>query len=63
MVNLSIVCELDTRSQDLNAEIAPQDCLFGNVKIIKNANPDKYSYTRYGIRFDSRSIFSIPNFD
>ena len=37
--------------------------LFGNVKITKNANPDKYSYSRYRIGFDSRSHFSNPNFD
>ena len=37
--------------------------LFGNVKITKNANPDKYSYSRYRIGFDSRSRFSNPNFD
>ena len=63
MVNLSIVYELDTWSQDLNAEISLQDCLFGNTKITKNANPDKYSYSVYGNGFDSRSVFSIPNFD
>ena len=30
---------------------------------MKNAEPDKYSYSEYGIRFDSRSLFIIPNFD
>ena len=37
--------------------------MFVNVKITKNANPDKYSYSRYGIGFDSNSLFSIPSFD
>ena len=36
--------------------------MFGNVKITKNADPDKYSYSGYGIGFDSR-LLSIPNFD
>ena len=37
--------------------------MFGAVKLTKNANPNKYSYSGYGIGFDSCSLFSIPNFD
>ena len=37
--------------------------MFGNVKITKNADTDKYSYSGYGIGFDSSSHFSIPSFD
>ena len=33
--------------------------LFGAVKLNKNADPDKYKYSGYGIRFDSRSEFSL----
>ena len=33
-------------------------CLFGVVKQIKNADPDKYGYSGNGIRFDSSSPFS-----
>ena len=33
-------------------------CLFGSVKLTKNADPDKYVYTSYGIGSDSRSEFS-----
>ena len=29
--------------------------------LARNANPDKYGYTGYGIRFDSRSEFSLPD--
>ena len=57
-VNLYIVYELDRWSQDLNVKFTLKDCLFGNV-----TDPNKYSYSRYVIGFDSRSIFSIPNFD
>ena len=35
----------------------------GNVKITKNGYPDKYSYSGYGVDFDSFSLFSIPIFD
>ena len=49
--------ELDRWSQDLNAKFSLNNCLFGNVKITKNADPNKYSYSGYGIGFDSRSLF------
>ena len=39
------------------------DCLFGVVKLTKNANPNKCTYSGYETGFDSRSLFSISNFD
>ena len=33
--------------------------LLRSVKLIKNADPDKYKYSGYGIAFDSRSEFSF----
>ena len=33
--------------------------MFGSAKVTKNADPDKYKYTGYGIGFDSRSEFLI----
>ena len=62
-VDLFIAYELNRWSKYLNAELTLKDCLFENVKITKNAAPEKYSYSRYGIELDSRSLFSIPNFD
>ena len=32
-----------------NTDFTVKNCLFGDVKITKNAYPDKYSYLRYGI--------------
>ena len=61
--NLFIVYELDRWSQDLNAKFNLKDCLFGAVKLTKNVNHNKYSYSGYGTGFDSRSLISIPNFD
>ena len=37
--------------------------VFGSAKITQNADTDKYFYSRYGIRFDFQSLFSIPHFD
>ena len=34
-----------------------KDCFFGAVKLTKNADPDKYSYSGYGIGFDLRALF------
>ena len=63
VVNGFIVYELDIWLHDLNTDLALKDCLFGAVKLTKNAYPDKYRYSRYGSGFNSRSIFLISNFD
>ena len=55
--------ELDRWSQNVSAKFTHKYCLFGKVKITKNADPNKYSYSVYGIGCDSRSLFSIQNFD
>ena len=33
----------------------------GSERLTINADPDKYIYTDYGIGFDSRSEFSLPD--
>ena len=37
--------------------------MFGAVKLTKSAEPDKHLYSGYGIEFDSRSLYSVSNFD
>ena len=44
-------------SRDLQTNFTLKDCLFGAVKMTKNADPDKYFYIGYSIGFDSRSSF------
>ena len=39
-------------------KISLNNCLFGSVKLTKNANLDKYKYSCYSIGFDSRWDFS-----
>ena len=56
-----IVYELDTWSWDLNSDFTLKDCLFGGVKLTKNADPDEYVCSRYGTRCDSCSEFSLFN--
>ena len=43
---------------DLNTDFTLNNCLFGSVKLTKNAEPDKFGYSGYGIGFDSHSEFS-----
>ena len=38
-----------------------KDCLFGDVNLAKNTDPDTYVYTGYGIGFSLRSEFSISD--
>ena len=60
-IKFFIIYELDTWSRDLNSDFTLKDCLFGGIRLAKNANPDKYVYSGYGIRFNSRSEFSVPD--
>ena len=43
--------------KNLNKDFTLGNCLFGAVKLTKNADLDKYKYTGYRIGFDSRSEF------
>ena len=63
VINLFIVCEIDTWSRDLKADFNLKNHLFRTVELTTNADPNKYSYSGYGIGFDSPSLFSLPNFD
>ena len=49
VVNFFIVYELNRWSKDLNAQFTLKECLFGNFGINKNAHPDKYFHSGYGI--------------
>ena len=52
---------LNQWQRDLNTDFTLSDCLFRSVKLTKNADPEKYIYTGYGIGFDLRSKFSLPD--
>ena len=61
VVNLFIVYKLDTWLRDLNLNFTLGDYLFGAMNLIKNADPDEYEYSSYGIAFDPCLQFSFPN--
>ena len=61
VINLYIFYTLGPQLRNLSEDFALGNCLFGSVKLTKNADLDKYKYTGYGIGFDSRSEFSLPD--
>ena len=59
IANVYIVYEM---SKNINISDYPtlENCLFGTVKLTKNADIDKYGYSGYGIGFDRHGSFSFP---
>ena len=47
--------------RNLDTDFTLSNCLFGSVKLTKNADSDKYKYSDYSIRFDSRSELLFKN--
>ena len=61
VINIYISYILSQWPRDLNADYTLDNHLLGSVKLTKNANPDKYAYTGYGIRFDWRPELSLAD--
>ena len=61
VINLYISYTLGSQLKKLSTYFTLGNCLFGSVKLTKNADPDKYKCTGYGIGFDSRSEFLFEN--
>ena len=59
IANYYIVYKLNSRANSSN--IALENCLFGKIKMTKNADTDKYKYQGHGIGFDLSGIFSHPD--
>ena len=56
-INLYVSYTIGPQLKYLNTDFKLGNCLFGSVKLTKNADLDKYKYTGYGIGFDFRSEF------
>ena len=52
VINLYICYTTGAQLRNLNTDFTLGNCLFGSVKLTKNADLGKYKYTSYGIRFD-----------
>ena len=57
VINLYISYKLNPQLRNLNTDFTLTNCLFGSVELTKNADLDKYKYSAYTIRLDSRSEF------
>ena len=57
LINLYISYTLGPQLRNLNTDFTLGSCLFGSVKLTKNADLGKYKYTGYNIGFDSCSEF------
>ena len=44
-----------------NLDFALENCLFGAIRLVKNADIDKYKDLGYGIGFDARGTFLFPD--
>ena len=68
-MHLYISYKLSQCLRNLNTDFTLKSCLFGSVKLIKNADPGKYKHSGYDIGFDWRSEFqftisiSVQNFN
>ena len=60
IVNIYIVYEL-TASRSHDSDPTIKNSLFAAVTLTKNADIEKYKYSRYGIGFDRRSSFSFSS--
>ena len=48
VINLHIPHTRNLKSSSLNTDLTLGNCLFGSVKLTKNADLDKYKYSGYG---------------
>ena len=61
LTNLYISYTLGPQLRNLNTDFILGNCLFGSVKLTKNADLDKYKCSGYDIGFDPHSEFSLPD--
>ena len=55
VINIYISYKLNPQLRNLNRDFTLNNCLFGSVKLTKNADLDNHKYSSYGIGFDHRS--------
>ena len=60
IVNVYIIYEI-TNYFNVSSYPTLENCLFGAVKLTKNADIDKYEYSNYGIGFERHEFFSHPS--
>ena len=61
IVNIYIVDKISFSNHRYDDYPTSENCLFGAVKLTKNADIDNYKYSGYGIGFNRRGTFSFPS--
>ena len=61
VINVYILYEINLWSLEQDNKFVLLNSLFGAVKLTKNSDLDKYSYSGYGIGFDSHGTFSLSD--
>ena len=61
VINLYISYTLGSQLRHCNTDFTLSNCLFWSVKLTKTYDLDKYKYPGYGIGFDSREKYSLPD--
>ena len=59
--NFCIVYKIKLWKYKVDSDFTLGNSLFDVVKLTSNVDPDRYSYSGCGTRFDSRGIFSLPD--
>ena len=60
IVSIYIVYDLQS-NPNYNPGFTLENCLFGAVKVTKNADVNKYKHSGYGIGFDGKWVFTHPS--
>ena len=61
LINLYISYTLGSQLKSLKTDFTLSNCLFGSLKLTKNADLGNYKFKGYGIGFDPRSEFLITD--
>ena len=61
IVNFYIIYEIKLWPFYKSGKFSVRNSLFETVKLTKNVDSDKYSYSGWGISFDIRKTFSLRN--
>ena len=62
ILNLYIVYELNTCPRNPIINFILKSCLFGTVKLTRNADKSKFTFNGRGIAFDGNGMWSFANY-
>ena len=60
IVSVYIIYEINFWERGYDGYLALENCLFGAIELVKNADIDNYKYSGYGVGFDRNRISLFP---